>query len=339
MIEIGIGYVPLVDAAVVIAAAERGFAERRGVAIRLEREASWATLRDKLVLGHVDAAHLLAPLAIATSIGLGPGPALPLTAPFTLSLNGNALTLSVALWEAMGRPDGSLDRVKAAFRRVGLARAAGGQPLILATVFPYSMHTYLLRRFIAGSGLDPDRDVRITVVPPSYSADALAAGSIDGFCVGAPWNSVAVAAGAGRIAAFGLDLIPDAPEKVLAWPRGRMPDRAALSLVAALREAAEWCAAPGNRPDLAALLAQPRHLALPAPMILRTLEGRLALGPGEEDRRDPAYLRIGRDIGRPEPDQAERVLSEMTKAGHLAATQATLAAAREVFDPSTFDCI
>lgn len=338
MRELRIGYVPLVDAAVPIAAAELGFARRHGLTIGLAREASWATLRDKLVLGHVDAAHLLAPLAIATSLGLGPGPSRPLTAAFTLNLNGNAVTLSTALWHAMGEPGGDLRSVQAAFGAVARARAAEGRPLTLATVFPYSTHTYLLQLFVSGAGLDPERDVRISVVPPPYTADALGAGSVDGFCVGAPWNSVAVAAGTGRIAALGPDLVADAPEKVLAWPRGGIDGDIAGLLVAALKEAAEWCADPEHRPELARLLAEPRHLGLDAALLQRTLEGRLLLGRAGPEIRDPAYLRLGGTLHRPDPAQADWIVARMIASGQVAAEAGIGAAARAVYEPRFFDC-
>ena len=102
MKHLRIGYVPLSDAAVLIAAATRGFAEAEGLAIELVREVSWANIRDKLILGHFDAAHMLAPFAIATSSGSRPSASVPLIAPFALNLNGNAITISNELFHAQG---------------------------------------------------------------------------------------------------------------------------------------------------------------------------------------------------------------------------------------------
>ena len=339
MTDLRIAYVPLVDAAVLIAAVERGFARRHGFSVTLEREPSWATLRDKLLLGHVDAAHVLAPLAVATSLGLRPGSALPLTVPFVLNLNGNAVTVSMALWRAMGEPTASAAECRAAFGRVGRDRAAAGRPLVLATVFPYSTHTYLLRRYLSACGLDPERDVAMTVVPPPATAEALVAGAVDGVCVGAPWNSVAVAAGAGRIVALGSDLAADAPEKVLAVPRRRLPDSALRDLVAALKEAADWCADAANQPDLAALLAKPQHLGLDSGLVLRSLQGRLLLQRGGPEASDPAYLRLGGAVHRPDPALADWILAEMEAAGQVRPDDRMRTEARAIFDPSCFDCI
>ena len=335
MSEIRIAYVPLTDAAVLVAAAECGFAERRGLTITLAREASWATLRDRLALGHVDAAHVLAPLAVAMTLGLGPGPRLVLEVPFVLNLNGNAITVSTALWHEMGEPAGGLAGVQAAFVRVARDRAAAGRPLTLATTFPYSTHTYLLRRFFAGAGLDPVSDIALTVIPPPYQARALAEGTVDGFCVGSPWNSVAVFAGAGRIAALGTDLVAEAPEKVLAVPAGRVPEETVATLVAALTEAADWCAQPANRTELAALLAEPRHLGFKASVIERTLSGRLMLGPEGPESDDPAYLRLGGGVHRPEYWIADWILAEMEASRQAAPDDAMRRAARAMFERSS----
>ena len=338
MTELQVGYIPLTDAAVLLAAAERGFAEARGLRLHLRREASWATLRDRLVLGHVDVAHLLAPLAAAISLGLAPGPALPLTAGFALNLNGNAVTLSAVLWDEAAPPEDADAEVAAVAAAVGVAarrHAADGRPLRLATTFPYSSHTYLLRGFLQAGGVDPDRDVLVTVMPPPYMADALAAGEIDGFCVGSPWNSVAVAEGSGRIAALGCRLRPDTPEKVAAWRRGHLPDQTALALVASLKEAAAWCAAEANREELAALVGS--HLDVPPALILPTLRGRMPLALDGPVAVAPDYLRLGGDAHRPDPRHAAWIRDEMIAAGQVDPGPGTDETFAALYDPSFFD--
>ncbi len=336
MTELRIGYVPLTDAAVVIAAAERGFATRHGLSLVLEREPSWATLRDKLLLGIVDAAHLLAPLAVATAVGLSPGGPVPLVAPFCLGLNGNAVTVSAALWAALAA-EGPIDGPAAVATSLGraLRRRGAGRPATFATVFPFSFHTYQLRAFLRLGGIDPDRDVRITVVPPPYMVDALRAGAVDGFCVGSPWNSVAVESGIGRIASLGCHLMPDLQEKLLAAPRGRLAPSVTDALVAALAEAAEWCADPANGADLASLLGEARHLGIDPAILRRTLDGRLLADRDGTVLADPAYLRFGGDLHRPDPGQAARILALMAEAGQRApADVAHAEPARAVFDPA-----
>ena len=248
-----------------IAAAERGFAAAAGFDLVLVREASWASIRDKLVFGYFDAAHI-SPLAVATTLGLG-HVAMPLAAPFVLNLGGNAVTISCALAEAL-RSRGGLSG--------GLAtRSLGGSPHALpasAAISPpcfRSPPTAICASSLGAAGLDPDLDVRIVVVPPPFMVEALRRGLIDGFCVGSPWNSVAVAEGVGVILLLGNEIVRRAPEKVLAVPAERGDADYVGALLGALAAAADWCATPEHHDDLAGLLGQPRHLDLPAALVRR----------------------------------------------------------------------
>jgi NitT/TauT family transport system ATP-binding protein len=336
MTRLTAGYVPLTDAAVLIAAAERGFAGAQGLDLVLVRETSWANIRDKLVFGHFDAAHMLAPLAVATTLGLG-HVALPLAAPFVLNLGGNAVTVSRPLADALAEHGGLGGGLAAAAKALGeIARARGplGQgPLTLATTFPFSTHTYLLHRLLGAGGLDPERDVRIVVVPPPFMVDALRRGHVDGFCVGSPWNSVAVDEGVGTILLLGNEIVRRAPEKVLALPAERAGDPAMAALVRALAAAAAWCAHTENRADLAGLLGEPRHLDLPAALVQRTLDGALVVDSGGDKRVDPEFLVLG--ASRPEPAQADWLFEAMRAAGHVPDSART--AVRAVYRGDMFD--
>jgi len=306
-----IGYVPLCDAAPLIAAHAFGFARAEGLDLDLAPEPSWATLRDRLALGHLDAAQMLAPLALASGLGFS-GPPADLAVPLGLSLNGNAVTVTNALWAAMAPEGDDLDAVAAALGRVARERAGSGRPLTLGTVHPFSCHTYQLRLLACRGGFDMSL-VRLVVVPPQHSVEALERGIVDGFCAGAPWNGVAVAAGLGRIAALGRDLAPDAPEKVLAVSRRR--DGATLPLVRAVARAGLWCAEPGNRAELAHCLAGRRYLDLDAELVGRTLAGELTVGAAP--RRVPDYIRFGAPAQAPGPDRLRWLLTQMRAAGQL----------------------
>lgn len=313
--RIRLGYVPLTDAAPVIAAAELGFARDEGLEIELAREPSWATLRDRLALGHLDAAHMLGPLAIASALGLS-GPQARLSVPMALGLNGNAVTVSNALWGAMAPESDGLADVAAGFARVARARAGEGRPLTIGTVHPFSSHSYQLRLFAGLGGLDLDTSVRLVVVPPPDTVDALRRGRIDGFCVGAPWNSVAVAAGLGRIAALGCEIAPDCPEKVLALPAEGAEFTAPL--VRAVHRAGLWCADPENRGSLSSLLAERADLDSDAALIARTLSGALIVDANGRERTDPAYLRLDAATHRPNPDHARWLVAQMIACGQVA---------------------
>lgn len=337
--RLALGYVPLIDAAPLIVAVERGFTAAEGLSVDLVREPSWATLRDKLALGHLDGAHMLAPLAIASALGIS-GPETDLAIPLGLSLNGNAITLARPLWAAMAPEAGDVDSVARAFGRVASARAAEGRPLTLGTVHPFSCHTYQLRMFAARSGLDLDAATRMVVIPPPWIAEALRGGQIDGFCVGSPWNSVAVAEGYGRIAAFGADLASDCPEKVLALPGYAAKAAAApgsAALVRAVRTAGLWCADPENHGELARLLADAKHLAIDPVLVRRALAGTVVVDPDGTERAAPHFVVFGSAAERPLPDQADWLLQRMAEAGQITPTPALVARARAIYRPDLHD--
>src|SRR5262249_22727541 len=188
--KLRIGFIPLVDAAALIVAADRGFAAAEGLDIELVRELSWSNVRDKLNIGLFDAAHLIAPIAIASNLGIG-HVKVPLVAPFGLGLNGNAITVTPALYEeiAAAAEGDILDPMVSAraLRQLVVTRKVKGQTqLTFGMTFPFSTHNYHIRFWMAAGGVDPDEDVRLVVLPPPYMVDSLASGHVDGFCVGAP---------------------------------------------------------------------------------------------------------------------------------------------------------
>jgi NitT/TauT family transport system ATP-binding protein len=218
--KITAGFIPLVDAAGLLLAADFGFAERQGLQIELIREVSWANVRERLSAGIFDVAHLLAPMAIASSLDLMPG-SVTLAAPYVLATNGNAITVSEALYRSIAKRlvDGEITPMataQALSSIVAERKDAGEAPLAFGTTFPFSCHTYQLRFWMAAAGIDTANDVRIAVLPPSYMVESLETGEVDGFCVGAPWNSAAVEQGLGHILHFGCEVIHPLTEKVLA---------------------------------------------------------------------------------------------------------------------------
>ena len=150
--ELTVGFLPLVDACLPILAREHGFAEAEGLSLRLVRDVSWATVLDRLLYGHSDAAHLVAPLAIATTLGRG-RPAQPLSVPFVLGLNGNAITMTTALAARVGTPGrlGDPAEVGARLAIVARERRAAGNPLRFGVVHRYSSHNYMLRYWLAAT--------------------------------------------------------------------------------------------------------------------------------------------------------------------------------------------
>ncbi|MCP3466654.1 CmpA/NrtA family ABC transporter substrate-binding protein [Bradyrhizobium sp. CCGUVB23] len=339
-----IGFIPLVDAAALIVAVDKGFTAAEGLEVELVREVSWSNVRDKLNIGLFDAAHLLAPVAIASSLGLG-HVKVPIAAPFNLGINGNAITVSPPLHAAlMEEIDGDrfdpMATAKALSRVVAKRRKAGAEPLTFGMTFPFSTHNYQLRLWMAAAGVDPDEDVRLVVLPPPYMVDSLANGHVDAFCVGAPWNSVAVDLGVGHILHFVSDILVRAAEKVLAMRQAwaeKNPDVVA-ALVRAAEKAAAFIEHPDNRDETARILAQPERIGVDAEVIQRTLGGRLKISPDGTLRESGRYLLVGREgAGRPEPVQAAWLYAQMVRWGQTALSEAALRTAMGVFRPDLYD--
>jgi two-component system, oxyanion-binding sensor len=339
-----IGFIPLVDAAALIVAVDKGFAAAEGLDVTLVREVSWSNVRDKLNIGLFDAAHLLAPVAIASSLGLG-HVKVPIVAPFNLGLNGNAITVSPALHAAiMEEIDGDrfdpMATALALSRVVAKRRNGGAEPLTFGMTFPFSTHNYQLRFWMAAGGVDPDEDVRLVVLPPPYMVDSLANGHVDAFCVGAPWNSVAVDLGIGHILHFVADILVSAVEKVLAvrqnWSE-KNPDLV-TALVRAHIRAGEFIEQPQNRSEAAAILAQPERIGVDAEVIQRTLDGRLKVSPDGTMRESNRYLLVGREAAsRPDPVQAAWLYAQMVRWGQTALKPDALKTAMGIFRPDLYD--
>jgi two-component system, oxyanion-binding sensor len=339
-----IGFIPLCDAAALIVAVDKGFAADEGLDVTLVREVSWSNVRDKLNIGLFDAAHLLAPVAIASSLGLG-HVKVPIVAPFNLGLNGNAITVSPALHAAImeeieGEALEPMATALALARVVAKRRKNGAEPLTFGMTFPFSTHNYQLRFWMAAGGVDPDEDVHLVVLPPPYMVDSLANGHVDAFCVGAPWNSVAVDLGVGHILHFVSDILLRAAEKVLAV-RQNWADKNPEILKALVRahiRAAEFIEQPENRAEAASILAQLERIGVDASVIQRTLDGRLKISPDGTMRESGRYLLVGReDAARPDPAQAAWLYAQMVRWGQAAISADALKTAMSVFRPDLYD--
>jgi NitT/TauT family transport system ATP-binding protein len=336
------GFMPLLDSAVLVAAREKGFAAAEGIDLALVRETSWANIRDRLAVGHFQVAHVLAPMPIAANLGLTPL-AIPTIAPMALGLGGNAITVLNALWAAMvahgAGPD--FDPVKAghALKQVVGERAVRSQPsLRFAVVHPYSGHNYELRYWLAACGIGPTRDVDIVIVPPPLMADALEAGSIDGYCVGEPWSTAASLLGRGRIATVKAAIWRSSPEKVLSagaqWAAGNADALAAL--LRALCRSAQWCGEAANRGELAQILSGKAYLARPPEWMLHGLSGQLDAGGGDMRRVEDFFVPFAKAATFPWKSHALWFYSQMVRWGQVAHTPENAAIARDTYRPDLY---
>ena len=307
-------YLRLTDSAPLILAKEFGLFDRFGLTVELQREPSWATLRDKLIGGAADAAAMLAPMPLTLK------PALPhceekLVTGLVLSCNGNAITLSRELFSRLGVSSNNCSGEEA-----GSALAAylhknkhDGTPVQLATVYPFSSHTLQLRHWLRMSGIDPDRDLQIQVLPPEQMVERLQRGDIDGYCVGEPWNSIAVSKGHGVIVAACNALMPAMPEKVLAVTKSwhTSNPRTHLALRAALLQACGLLADRSLRNDALTVLAREDYLGLDVESLSHSFNDRLVTGHGQPPLSNPdwhLFAGIDTESGNPSRDVAGRLL-------------------------------
>jgi ABC-type nitrate/sulfonate/bicarbonate transport system substrate-binding protein len=265
---IRVGVLRLVDSAPVILAEASGLFRGQGIDVQISVEPSWSNIADKLNFGVLDAAVMLPPLALAACAGLR-GPKARLVVPLSLSQGGNAIVASNEAAAALTQ--------NGLTPRLGLLewlRAQQARPRF-AVVHTFSTHNLLLRYWLASGGADPDRDIETVVIPPEDAVEALAAGSISGFCAGAPWGDVAEAQQAGRILIGTSVIWPFHPEKCLcageAWAEAN--PELLHHLLRAVLQAQVRCDRPEEAAGIAALLADPNGLRLPEEACRAALPG------------------------------------------------------------------
>ena len=290
MQELHIGFIPLVDAAPLIAAAEMGFAEEEGLTLVLSRSPSWSTLRDKLCFGHLDAAHMLAPVPVAGALGLG-GVSTQLNALSVLSVNGNVIGVSRDIGQRMrenGHDFGFNDAREAGQALMGVI----DETLRIGVPFPFSMHAELVYYWLSALGLQAPQNISVRTVPPPMMADAIKAGEIDAFCVGEPWGSSSVEAGVADLLLPCSAIWAFAPEKVLAVREGWTDENKDIAhrLIRTLWRASRWLAEPSSRSLGTELLSRSTYLDLPPEIVECALIGRFTISARGDVRMTSGFV-------------------------------------------------
>lgn len=340
--EIRAGFLPLLDSAILVVAREKGFAKAEAIDLTLIRENSWANIRDRMAVGHFQMAHMLGPMPIAACLGLTPLQ-LDVVAPMALGLGGNAVTVSRRLADEIAQDGdaGGLDatmNIKRLARVVRRHNAEHELPLSFAVVHPFSAHNYDLRYWLAAGGIDPEQDVRIVVVPPPLMADALNSGQIDGFCVGEPWNSLAVKLGAGVIVTTKSAIWRSSPEKVLAvsatFAAGQ--PSAVAAVLRALYRSAEWCGNPENHEELAVLLARKEYVGQDQAVILPALQGKLQYQDDEVATVQDFFVPFDKAATFPWQSHALWFYSQMVRWGHAVWDPDSVERAAQAYRPDLY---
>ena len=259
--DLKVGFIAITCATPIIMAHPMGFYSKQGLNVDVIKTAGWAVIRDKTLNKEYDAAHMLSPMPLAISLGLGASPQ-PYTMPAVENINGQAITLAIK------HKDKRDPKQWKGFR--------------FAVPFDYSMHNYLLRYYLAEAGLDPDRDVQIRSVPPPEMVANLRADNIDGFLAPDPVNQRAVYDGVGFIHMLSRELWDGHPCCAFAASRQfvtSMPNTYG-ALLRAIIEATAYAAKPENRKEIAAAIAPPNYLNQPVTVVEQVLTGTFADGLG-----------------------------------------------------------
>ncbi|MNZ40884.1 Nitrate transport protein NrtA precursor [compost metagenome] len=302
--ELKLGFIKLTDMAPLAIAYEKGFFEDEGLYVSLEAQANWKVLLDRVITGELDGAHMLAGQPLGATIGFGTKA--DVVTAFSMDLNGNAITMSNAVWAEMKKhvpmADGKpVHPIKAdALKPVIDQYKAQGKPFNLGMVFPVSTHNYELRYWLAAGGINPgyyapakgditgtlSADALLSVTPPPQMPATMEAGTIHGYSVGEPWNQAAVFKGIGVPVVTDYEIWKNNPEKVLgvskAWAEANPETH--KRLVKALIRAAMWLDENdnANRAEAVEILARPEYVGADAKVIANSMTGTFEYEKGDK---------------------------------------------------------
>lgn len=333
-----LGFIKLTDMAPLAIALEKGFFADEGLNVRLEPQANWKVLLDGVIGGQLDGAHMLAGQPIAATIGYGTQA--DLIAPLSLDLNGNAITLSNRVWnmiredlpEENGRP---IHPISAShLRPVVDAFESEGKTFNMGMVFPVSTHNYELRYWLAAGGLNPGyytdgdvagtvgADVQLSVTPPPQMPATMEAGTIEGYCVGEPWNQQAVFMNIGVPVITDNEIWNDNPEKVLGL-RADFAEQYPATTAALLRaiiRAQQWLDADNgaNRPEAVEILSRSNYVGADAEVIAASMTGQFTFEQGDTRAAEGFNIFFDKYAGYPYYSDAIWYLTQMRRWGQIA---------------------
>ncbi|KIN62203.1 Histidine kinase [Sulfitobacter noctilucicola] len=340
--ELTFGFIKLTDMAPLAVAYEQGYFDDEGLFVTLEAQANWKVLLDGVIDGTLEGAHMLAGQPIAATIGYGTQA--NIITPFSMDLNGNGITVSNEVWDMMrphissmddGRPQHPISAE--ALKPVVEEFASRGEPFNMGMVFPVSTHNYELRYWLASGGLHPGfyspenvtgqigADVFLSVTPPPQMPATLEAGTINGYCVGEPWNQQAVAKGIGVPVITDYEIWKNNPEKVFGITEefAEANPNTTKAIVRALIRAGMWLDENdnGNRMEAVELLSQPEYVGADADVIAASMTGTFEYEKG--DVRDIPDFNVFFRYNATYPYYSDAVwyLTQMRRWGQIAETQ------------------
>jgi nitrate/nitrite transport system substrate-binding protein len=305
-----VSFLPLTDAAPFLVAQAKGLFKQHGVEVALRRESSWTALRDALNKGTSQAAQIRFGMPAAAACGLLGDKQKPLVVPWILSRNGQAITLS-------NRHRGVVTSDSSALLALARERRDAGRPLVFGHTLRVGTHAMWLRYWLAAGGIHPDEDVALITVPPPQMVGNMKTRSVDGFCVGEPWNARAISEGLGYTAVTSQEIWPDHPEKVCAFS-GEFAEENPDTVVATLKslhQAGLWLDDEANHDEAATLLAQPDFLNCDAAWIRCRLGPKVDYGDGRTRSLDHSLVFAKDGVNRPSPGYAVWFLTQLRRWG------------------------
>lgn len=305
--QLTFGFIKLTDMAPLAIAKEKGFFEEEGLYVTVEAQSNWKNILDRVIDGQLDGAHMLAGQPIAASSGFGRQAELVVA--YSMDLNGNAITVSNKVWEAMKPhvkmgPDGKpLHPITAdALKPVITAYKNEGKAFKMGMVFPVSTHNYEIRYWLAAANINPgmysadniqgqiDAEVLLSVTPPPQMPATLEAGTIYGYCVGEPWNQQAVAKGIGVPVVTNYEIWKNNPEKVFGMTKKFVTENpnTAIAVTKALIRAGKWLDEPGNRAEAVKILSKPAYVGADESVLANSMTGTFEFEKGDK-RKMPDF--------------------------------------------------
>lgn len=336
------GFLPLNDCMLLIVAKELGFAEQQGIELILKKEMSWANIRDHMAVGHYEVAHMLAPMPIAFNAGLAPF-SIPVIAPMAMGLGGNAITASTKLWSFLEQ-NGAINNANPITNGRALKaviedlKTKGSPKLRFGVVHPFSGHNFELRYWLSSCGIDPEEDVEIVIIPPPLMSEAIASSNIDGYCVGEPWNSVAIKNGQGVMLTTKAAIWHSSPEKVLGvqtkW--AEQNPETLNALLRSIYEAAKWCAQKDNHNQLSKILAHEEYLGVSDEIIIHGLNGSMPLDLSTTLSANDFFIPLDRAATFPWQSHALWFYSQMVRWGQISHSAENLKLAKQSYRPDLY---
>ncbi len=336
--KINFGMIALTDCSPIVIAHELGFFKKYGIESTVTKGASWAAIRDALANGDIQATHMLIGMPIASTMGLGGAPKVPMVIPWLLNRNGQSITLANAL-------KGKVAADPKALKPLVDAAKAAGHPMTFAMTFPPGSHAMWLRYWLAAGGISPGdaagagADISLITIPPPQMVANMQAGKMDGFCVGEPWNGKTLKDDIGFTALNTQAIWKDHPEKVCAFTEefSAKNPRTLKAILKALHEASVWLDVMDNRPEQARIVSAPTYINCPPESLLPRLQGKYDMGDGRMFR-DPNYMIFSnRNCNYPQPKYAKWWLTQLRRWGFTQGAPDYAAVTHQVMRPDLYE--